>query len=169
MWRNKQGFTLVEVLAVSLISVLVLAGIFSFYYFAQKIYGASSARAALHSNLRFASERITEKIRYADSLQLLDCWSKLPTGPSEVEPGTYYIYFDQDNNAIVILSSSNTTVITDRVISSVSFSVSGNSLRYEMEAEHRSHSYKLKSSVALLNAVPSPVDDPIPAIRLTLP
>jgi prepilin-type N-terminal cleavage/methylation domain-containing protein len=165
-----KGFTLLEVLVVSVVVLLVLTGIGSFYLFGQKSFLKGSDRAALHSNLRLTSERITNEIRLAADVEVLGDWREIPPDPEAVEPGVRYLYYHQEKGSIIILSNRGQLAVAEGIITNVLFTLEGNSLYYRLEAVGKSGSYALESTIFLLNASnPSSVAEPLPALRITQP
>lgn len=63
--KNKNGFTLVELLVAMAISGVVMAGIYSAYYSQQKSYVAQEQVSAMQQNLRAAMYRMEREIRMA--------------------------------------------------------------------------------------------------------
>lgn len=163
---TSKGFTLMEVLVASLVSLLVLAGVYSFFEFGQRTYLNGADRRNMQHHLRLTSEKITNEIRYSASLELLADWNELPSEPSHVPSGVYYLFYDQTNNNIAVLSCDSYEYLTEAIISDVNFALEDDIFSFELEAQGRSGFYKLETTVLLLNALdPLSATDPIPALR----
>ncbi len=167
MWRDKQGFTLIEVLATVAIVGLLLSAMYSFVIMSNKMYRSGSDKNDLHYDLRIASERITREVRFAKSLELLDSWN-----PADAEPGYRYIYFDEVNNVVVFVNGEGEQLFSGNFISGLVFKLDGNTLNFKLEAAKRTFTYKLESSVLLLNLKEQDLislDHPVTAVRFTTP
>jgi prepilin-type N-terminal cleavage/methylation domain-containing protein len=167
LWRDKQGFTLIEVLATVAIVGLLLSAMYSFVIMSNKMYRSGSDKNDLHYDLRIASERITREVRFAKSLELLDSWN-----PADAEPGYRYIYFDEVNNVVVFVNGEGEQLFSGNFISGLVFKLDGNTLNFKLEAAKRTFTYKLESSVLLLNLKEQDLislDHPVTAVRFTTP
>ena len=63
--REKNGFTLVELLAGILISAIILAGLYGVFFSQQKAYSAQEQVAEMNQNIRAALDLMTREIRLA--------------------------------------------------------------------------------------------------------
>jgi len=167
LWRDKQGFTLIEVLATVAIVGLLLSAMYSFVIMSNKMYHSGSDKNDLHYDLRIASEKITREVRFAKSLELLDSWN-----PEDAEPGYRYIYIDQVNNVVVFVNEEGGQLFSGNFISGLAFELDGNTLNFKLEAVRKTSTFKLESSVLLLNLKEQdlfPLDHPVTAVRFTKP
>jgi len=148
MVGNRKGFTLIEVLAVTAIVVMVLAGILSFSIFGQKLFHSGARQGDLHSSVRLATERVIREVRYARDIMLLgETWD-----PSGVDTTDYtYIYHDSTSQTLMLLDSSGSRPLSNQIVSGVSFQAQGSMLLFTIHGENRSSSFTLDSSVQPMN------------------
>lgn len=149
MGLDRRGFTLVEVLAVSVIFVFLLASISAVFLFGQKAFYSGSQNANLHSALRQTAERINRELRFAFFLELIDesVWDIDSVDPAEYS----YIYLDRETNALILLNEKGSRPLSEGVITNVSFFGNVSTLIFTLEAESGGKEYSLESSVRLLN------------------
>ncbi len=148
MIRDEKGIGLVEVLAVSAIMVLVLAGAYAYSSFGQRLYHLGAAQADLHASLRLASERIIRELRFAGEVALLEAdWDP---AAAETEDCSY-IYFDSGCRQVLLLNAKGVRPLSEEVVSGLTFSAESAVLLFTMEGEGKSAHFSLDSSVKPLN------------------
>jgi prepilin-type N-terminal cleavage/methylation domain-containing protein len=149
MVKNTRGFTIIEVMAVLAIVALLMAGLFSFFFFNQKMYSTGSSQANLHSTLRQTAERISSELRYVWRLSLLneDEWD-----PEDVNTENFnYIYYDPEAKTVFLLNKEGRHPLSDQVISGISFEAKGSILLFTLDGVSGKTSFTLQSSVRPLN------------------
>lgn len=146
---NKRGFTLVELLAILAIIVVLMAAVSSLFIFSQRLFVSTSKRNNLHNSLRVTAERISNELRFAFFLELIDepNWDV-----DDVDTNEYsYIYLDRDTNSVVLLDADGNHVLSDGIITDVAFYGNVSTLLFNLEGENGKLNYILESSVRLLN------------------
>ena len=148
MIGNKKGYTLTEVLVVSVILVLLIGGISSFFIFGQKIYAKGYGQANLHHSVRFAVEQIGRELRYANDMSLMPAdWS-----PEQAQTSQFkYIYFDEESKRVMMLDSTGSYQLSDPVITDFQVSKTNKILQYTLVGKRGSVSFTLAASVNPLN------------------
>ncbi len=168
MIRNEKGVTLIEVLIVSGAMVIVLAGIYSLYLSGQKIFHSGAGQVELHDSLRLTAEKISRKLRFAESVTLL------PGGwdPENAPTDDYsYIYYDGASRRVMLLDSSGPPQpLSGDNVSAINFTAEGRILLFAIEGESGSESFTLDTSVRPLN-LSGPISgaDSSPVLRYSLP
>ncbi len=151
MRRDQRGFTLVEVIIVSAILLLVIAGVYSFFTFGQRVFRSGSGQADLHASVRLAAEKISRELRFAGEVELLEeNWD--PASASTDEHS--YIYYDSNNLCLMLLDSTGARAISSPIISNVIFSADpeeGKILLFTIQGEEGSAVFALDSSVRPMN------------------
>lgn len=170
MRRDQGGFTLVEVIIVSAAIVLVLAGIYAFFSYGQKLFKSGAGQADLHGLVRAAAERVIRELRFAGEVELLEeNWD--PASASTDEHS--YIYYDSSNLCLMLLDSTGARTISSPIISSVTFSADpeeGKILLFTIRGEEGSAVFTLDSSVRPMN-LSNDIDGAgnAPALRFSMP
>lgn len=165
MLKNIRGVSLIEVLAVSVIVVLVLGGIYSFSISSQRIYRTGANTSELLSTLRLTAERVSREVRFADYIEILDSWDL-----ALAEPENYiYVFYDSSSNTLMRLDETGSRALSQGLITEVSFSLDESNLLFTLNGQRGRTTSKLDSSAPLLN-----IDDVSPgdsgvAIRFTKP
>lgn len=149
MIRNKQGFTIIETLAVLAIILVLMAAVSTLFVFSQRLFLSTSQRNSLHNSLRFTAERISKELRFAFFLELIDepHWDVNGIDPNEYS----YIYLDRDTNSVIMLDGEGSHILSEGKISDISFYGNVSTLLFTLEGEKGTVKYSLDSSVRLLN------------------
>lgn len=148
MHRDEGGVTLIETLIVAAILVLILAGVYSFLLFGQKLYFSGAGQVELHGPVRLAAEKINRKLRFASEVELLgDSWDP----GSAATDNSSYIYFDAGSREVILLDSDGSQVLSEGVITELTFSAEGGVLLFTIRGEGDSADFALESSVKPLN------------------
>ncbi len=148
MHRDQRGFTLVEVIIVSAAIVLVLAGIYSFFSFGQRLFDSGAGQADLHGLVRAAAERVIRELRFAGEVELLEeNWDPASASTDEYS----YIYYDSPNRTLMLLHSAASQAISAPVVTGVNFSAEGQILLFTIKGEEGSTVFTLDSSVKPMN------------------
>lgn len=170
MTLNQRGLTLVEVLAVLVIFLIILAGVSSFFISSQRLFNSGSRQIDLHNSLRLTAEKIQRELRFANYLLLLDedHWDPLAVDPSDYS----YIYYDRESKTMKLLDASGTRTLSEPIITDVTFSGRASTFHFTLRAETGVSSFELDSSVRLLNYTgnidASFPDNPPIAMRFTI-
>lgn len=110
--KYKKGFTLIELLIVLALTSIVLAGAFSMFSFGNKTFKGGSSQSNLQTDVRFALEALTNDVRYATSLNILQVSDFTITNLlSKDINGIYhnidsydtYIFYDNNTKSVVRL------------------------------------------------------------------
>lgn len=146
---NKRGFTLVELLAILAIIVVLMAAVSSLFIFSQGLFVSTAKRNNLHNSLRVTAERISNELRFAFFLELIDepNWDVDVVDANEYS----YIYLDRDTNSVILLDGDGSHILSDGIITDVAFFGNVSTLLFNLEGENGKLNYKLESSVRLLN------------------
>ncbi len=149
MLRNKGGFSLIEVISVLGIILILSGGVLSFFISNQKTYTSGSKQINLHTDLRFAAERMSRALRYAWNISFLDenFWDPVTADT------TYhnYIFFDPGTRTIMMKDESGIYPISEAVITELNYSAKGSTLLFALTGTDGNTTYALESSVKPLN------------------
>lgn len=151
MIRDQRGLTLVEVLIVSAVLVLVVAGVGSFFTFGHKVFYTGSDQVDLHRSLRLVAERIARELRFAEKVTLLG--DSFDPGAADPENQSY-IYYDAGSKTVMLLDSEGSRPLSDGVITEASFSADESMkviLLFNLRGEEGANAFTLDSSVRPLN------------------
>lgn len=146
---NKQGFTLIELLSVLAIVLVLMAAVSSLFIFSQRLFVSTAKRNSLHHSLRYTAENISNELRFAFFLELIDepNWEV-----SAVDPNEYsYIYLDRDTNTVILLDADGSRVLSKGNITDLIFVGNVSTLLFTLEGKNGNAEYTLDSSVRLLN------------------
>ncbi|MTI94929.1 MAG: prepilin-type N-terminal cleavage/methylation domain-containing protein [Firmicutes bacterium] len=167
--RSQSGITLVELLVVLIILSLVMAGVFSFFLMGHKTYNLGRRQAQMHHDLRLVSELLTQEMRYAVVLTMLDDWDDLPE-QAEISPGERFLYFDEHSGQIIIADSQASRPLTNAIISEASFWLEADMFSFKLGIISGDVAYSMESSVMLLNIENSgTMHSSVPALRYVRP
>jgi len=119
MAKEQAGLTVVELLIAVTILVFVLAGAYTFFSFGWRSFDRGTDRAVVQNNLRMATEAITNEVRYAESLFIIDG----TTVPDPVVDDDFYIFVN-DENRIEKKSATDQTIIPHELDSNLILEVS---------------------------------------------
>ena len=157
---------MVETLAVSVIVVIVLTGVYSFFRLGQRTYASGTDQINLHHSVRLTAEKVIRHVRFANEVLLLEDWE-----PESANTERYrYIYFDAENKSVVYLDKEGEQILSTPIISEFTFLADGNTLLFTTKGEYRSSAFTLDSSVTFINFdghLANP-DSPM-AIRFNIP
>lgn len=123
MIKNEKGLTLVEVLAVIIISSLVIATVTYVMQYTLNNYRATSERQEAQSDAMHVTELIIKSVRERSNQNLNtdgtigDCVVHLEYSVSGTTYRTCYS-FDQNNGTLSLIKSENDTITLNQVISS---------------------------------------------------
>lgn len=152
--ENNQGFTLIEVLITTAILAFVLVVVFSIYFFGDKTFNLGSDRRLIQSDVRLATDYISNEVRYASEISLLD------TSPSSLSNDDPYNYIYINNGALCVSIYNNggariTSSFGSTLLSTSYFSASGSSgfqeLAYVIKAAKGTRTYEMSSKITMPN------------------
>ena len=95
VFRNTNGFTLIEILVALVLSIIVMAAIYSTFHSQQKSYMVQEQVAAMQQNLRAAMFYMEREIRMAGC----DPTRKAKPEPAIVTANADMIAFSEDTDA----------------------------------------------------------------------
>ena len=148
MPRDERGVTLIETLIVAAILVLILAGVYSFLLFGQKLYFSGAGQVELHGPVRLAAEKINRKLRFAGNVELLEAdWDPDTASTDDCS----YIYFDAGGGNVVLLDSDGSRFLSEGIITELSFSAENGILLFTIRGADGSTDFALDSSVKPMN------------------
>lgn len=70
--KNNAGFTLIELIVVSALMILVITVAYSLFSFGNKLFSISSNQYDAQSEVRIAMDSITNKIRFATQVEIVN-------------------------------------------------------------------------------------------------
>lgn len=158
-YLNKKGFTLVEVLLATILFVVVIALAYNIYFFSIKAFETADTQVNLQSDMRIASNYISNELRTAYEVRLAS------TIDEDNIDGTFHLIYSEDgvikkkyrdleNDEIV------ERIILDSRIDGLNFDVSygkaddkKNVVEFEILAEDKD--YSIKSSMIAHNMGPN--------------
>jgi len=158
IFRDSNGFTLVELLVTLSLVGIVIAGGFTVYYFADRAFMSSSERADIQADVQLAMVRVTEEVRLAHSLKLLT--------PEDVpsivqDEDDHYLYGRAGSIFLKTAKGSPDTVVLDGSLTehgySVLFSVPEDAgedpslLEITIASLHPEAEYTLSAELQILN------------------
>jgi prepilin-type N-terminal cleavage/methylation domain-containing protein len=95
-WSNQKGFTLIEILFSVVLATLVLAVSYSALLFGVESLKKGEVKSQLQDKLRIASFALTQEVRYATEINLLN----LSTCPTPAPGYSYICISDSSRKAI---------------------------------------------------------------------
>ena len=118
--RSCKGFTLIELMVTLALLGLVIAGGFSFYYFADRTFMSGSEMANVQADVQLAMHRITDEVRLAHSLKLIT--------PDEVplkveDEDEHYLFMKNGSLYMRTIQSPPDRVLLDSSLSGTDFDV----------------------------------------------
>jgi|GEM_PF-2844308 len=116
--KNQQGLTVVELLIAALILVIVLTSGYLFFSYGWRAFDTGSERSIVNNNLRMAAEAISNEIRYAGMLEIIDTAEV----PGSVTDDKIYIYLNLDGR-IEKKDQSGSTIIPHELDANIAFSL----------------------------------------------
>lgn len=151
---SQRGLGLIElVIALSLLSV-VLAAVYSYYFFGNRSFSTGEAQQNLQQNVRHASAFVTNEIRFASEVEILS------ENPLSFESGWYYIYLkDGDEENIFFRSDDGEKPIPGIITDDTSYDsgalvfngAGSNVLQFTISASNNDQNYNIESQVQPLN------------------
>lgn len=150
MIRCQKGLTLIEVLIVSVVLVLVLSGVYTFYFSGQKTFRSGAEQVELHTVLRLAAENISRELRFAEELRLMEeGWDPGSASTDDCS----YIYFDPGSGTVQLLDDTGSHTLSGPEISELTFSpnLERDVLLFTIKGESSSEDFTLESSVKPMN------------------
>lgn len=150
MKRGQKGFTLIEVLIVSAAIVLILAGVYTFYFSGQKMFRSGAEQVDLHALLRIAAENISRELRFAEELRLMEeSWDPHTASTTDYS----YIYYDPGERRVMLLDDAGAHPLSGSEVSALTFApnLGRDLLLFTLQGESRSEKFSLESSVKPMN------------------
>ena len=150
MHRSEKGITLIEVLVASLALVLVLSGVYTFYFSGQKTFRSGAEQVELHTVLRLAAENISRELRFAEELCLMEVgWDPGSASTDDCS----YIYFEPGSGTVMLLDDEGSHPLSGPEIFELTFSpnLERDVLLFTIKGESRSEAFSLDSSVKPMN------------------
>lgn len=155
-WEQEQGFTLVEMLVGLAIVAIIATAVYSAFFVGNKTFGLGKANAKLHYHEAEMINFITDKVRPATELQLIDV-TEVPDGDveddfkyiytKETEPGVFKVCYKEKESETLILGG---TGATDANLRSV-FAGSDDLLAFHIKGTYQGQPYDISSKVKLIN------------------
>lgn len=146
-WNNK-GFTLIELMVTVILIALVLTTVYGMVTAGNRIFAQGDAKADVQSSLRVSANFISDQIRYASNVQILD---SLPV--NFASDTKQYIYEDggilkyYDGHTI-----SNVPGILDGVMVTLDFEdKNSQTVLIRINGTSRNQSYEVETAAYLLN------------------
>jgi prepilin-type N-terminal cleavage/methylation domain-containing protein len=150
-----KGFTLIELIVTLAIITLVMSGVFSLLLFNQKVYGKGSSQYDIQSNMRLAASSISQELRYATQIEILDSSAAVPATPDAMDANEGYIYYDSSNGTISKLSKTSpfSIEIGKASGSGITFSHEADSstVMFNIDAKDKDKNYSLSTKTLCLN------------------
>jgi prepilin-type N-terminal cleavage/methylation domain-containing protein len=151
--RAKQGFTLIELIISLAILSIVMTSIISFFLYNNRVFAKGVDQFNVQSNIRLASDYITNQIRYATKIEILDTMdAAMISDPlNEIDAYASYIYYE--NGKIIRLSKYNSNSFFVGVGGQIEFSSSapGEILHFNVTGVDTDQTYFIDSEVKPLN------------------
>lgn len=94
---NQRGFTLLELLISLSILAFVIGSVYTFYDYGSKAFQEGEQHWLAQRQVRDTADYLSNELRYAYSLKLLDPKEKIPEKPTKED---HYIYLDVGKNYI---------------------------------------------------------------------
>lgn len=146
-WNNK-GFTLIELMVTVILVALVLTTVYGMITAGNRIFAQGDAKADVQSSLRVSANFISDQIRYASNVKILD---SLPV--NFTSDTKQYIYEDggilkyYDGHTI-----SNVPGVLDGVIATLDFEdKNSQTVLIRINGTLRNQSYEVETAAYLLN------------------
>jgi len=162
--KNRNGFTLVELLITLSLLGIVLSIVFNFFFYGQNSFQIGEKQSNVQREVRLASNRITGEIRNAVELTFVS---------SSATDQYNYIVYDQTKKTLKIISKGSTIYETYPVISNVTYKiypVNGKYvLEFTIEGTEGSQKYITRSEVYLVNLEKEPLNPERKVIKYMLP
>ncbi|MHB1454469.1 MAG: PilW family protein [Saccharofermentanales bacterium] len=110
--RTDRGMTLIELVIAMAIAGIVASAAFSLFIFGNRIFGLGNKQYNVQSNIRLAANQITDEIRYAVDIEILDDMdASALSNPAGIGHYINYAYYDDGQKAIVILNRDESRAI----------------------------------------------------------
>lgn len=152
-YKNKSGFTLMELVIVIAILGIVLSIASTYFSFGTKIFSKGGNRADVQASARLASIQISEELRTAKTAELLTTKPSLP-----ISSGDKFNYIYIDGNKIMYRDYNN--VIRELFHSddvydlSLIFSKEGRTgVNFTIDMKVKENQYQIDSGVEALNII----------------
>lgn len=155
--QNQRGFTLVEVLASIVLFSIVATLAYSVYFFGVETFQKANQQSQLQDNARIVSHVITNKVRFASEVKLLQAC------PTTFQNNVHYICLTNGDKGIVehIYNNATSSHTTSMVVSE-NTEFSGNyALQFQKKGDHllaytirgqvNERTFEVTSQVSLLN------------------
>jgi prepilin-type N-terminal cleavage/methylation domain-containing protein len=150
--RHSNGFTLLELLAAIIISVLLLSVAYPVLLFGIKSYHDGQAKSSLQDQVQMASLTITKKLRYAQEVSI----SAETVCPSTLQSGYNYICVDSAGHSIKNASTLGTgNIINDasgKQSYAIVFSANGKLLNFDITGSNTESTYHIQTEISIMNA-----------------
>ncbi len=155
--RRESGFTIIELLLTLALVGLVIVGGARLYFFANRSFVSGQIVADIQADIQIAMKRITEEVRLAHSLKLIDL-DDVPTGVASLEEDDHYLYWQAGK--IVLKTEHGTRAIIgvdeeyngyNLFFSTVDDEDLGDVLKIKIAALHPKVDYELESELQILN------------------
>jgi len=144
--NNRNGFTLVELLISLSLLLIVLSGIYTFYFFERNTFKRGESQSIVQENVVRAAQFITDEIRNAVELSLDDFYTEAPGYCSIFIEGSTLKYDD---------GTGNITNKTDDVINefSVDLVEAGGKykIKFNIGGVYNSQDYDISTEIMLNN------------------
>ncbi|MCD6539829.1 MAG: hypothetical protein J7K37_03915 [Candidatus Omnitrophica bacterium] len=157
--KNKDSFTLMEILVTTFILSLIIICAASIFYLGDLNWRRDSILLELQQEARIAIDRMSRELRQAESSSIIigNEGKNISFSIPDLSGGTYDInyYLDINSNQIIREYPAGTTQILGNNVSSLNFSLSGDTLIITLQVSKNLRgnplSFSLKEKIKLRN------------------
>ncbi|NLK08616.1 MAG: prepilin-type N-terminal cleavage/methylation domain-containing protein [Firmicutes bacterium] len=144
--KTSAGFSLIEMLIAITLSGLLLGMVHSLFIYGATTFARNEKQTLLQQDIRFAARVISDAVRYARQLDILDA---VPTTPSD----TIYIFAKQGQIMRFSASGDNIIAALPEGTYNIEFHIPsvGKELKFTITGSFGQENYSLSSSVIGLN------------------
>lgn len=147
----KKGITFVELIIVTAILAIVLAGAYAIFGTGNVTYSRGTKQYDIQSSIRNASDYLTQQLRYAADVEI-KAEGSVPDAAS-IKPYENYIYYDNSSKAIVHYNKYFTKTLLIGHPGSINFKKadSDKKIDFDIRANNSSQKYNIDTKINIMN------------------